>query len=187
MSFVTYNPTAVRFESLSEADDQEQLSAATTNVSLEQIADGLLWVTGRAVNSVNSVLLGDEGQSAHSTVFNTTSYVVDTDLDLELTGVAVGDWIEVFCDGYVEVTGAGEGRVAVRIDYDGVFEYSQTTYLVRAGMAGTFSFGMGFELPAPVGSWTSGILNVRFAGKADSGSSIEVQGPIRMSARQVTR
>lgn len=42
MSFVTYTPTPVHFTTLSEADGVEPLQAATTNVSLEQIADGMV-------------------------------------------------------------------------------------------------------------------------------------------------
>ncbi len=47
MSFVAYTPTPVEPGDLSEADDQEPLAAATTNVSLEQLADWITWLKDR--------------------------------------------------------------------------------------------------------------------------------------------
>lgn len=44
MPFLSYTPTATRLVTLSESDGSERLKAATTNVSLEQLADGIKWL-----------------------------------------------------------------------------------------------------------------------------------------------
>lgn len=44
MPFEDYTPTSTQLVTLSEADDDEPLEASTTNVSLEQLADGIVYV-----------------------------------------------------------------------------------------------------------------------------------------------
>lgn len=143
------------------------------------------YLYNRRFNSADSIQVDGEGGGAYSQNFNTTSYVVDSSLDLTLTGVAVGDWVEFNVNGYATLTGAGIGRIGIFVEYDGVFSALLTNYLVKA--TGPFAFGFGLFLPAPVGTWTSGILNLNFAGQADSGSSILVEGVINFAAKQFAR
>lgn len=46
MAFTAYVPTPNELVTLNRADGSELLSAATTNVSLEQLADGVVWING---------------------------------------------------------------------------------------------------------------------------------------------
>lgn len=54
MGFPAYTPSPVRLVTLSEADGDENLSSATTNVSLEQLADGIKYLDDTLVAATTS-------------------------------------------------------------------------------------------------------------------------------------
>jgi hypothetical protein len=60
MAFVTYTPPAggTRLVTLSEADGSERLKAATTNVSLEQLARGVIWLDSNLLHAPGGVVTG---------------------------------------------------------------------------------------------------------------------------------
>lgn len=70
MPFPEYTPVPTRLVTLAEADDGEQLAAATTNVSLEQLADGILWVDS---NSVRVPAIVDQWTALRTPVINEVS------------------------------------------------------------------------------------------------------------------
>lgn len=51
MPFADYTPSPVQLVTLSEADGSEPLGAGTTNVSLEQLADGVQYLNERAIQA----------------------------------------------------------------------------------------------------------------------------------------
>lgn len=59
MSFVTYTPTPTRLVTLTEADGSEPLEAATTNISLEQMADGILWLDQNTPKNTGGIMVID--------------------------------------------------------------------------------------------------------------------------------
>lgn len=55
MSFTPYAPVPTKLVTLTRADGAEPLNSATTNVSLEQLADGVAWLNNIADNLYSQV------------------------------------------------------------------------------------------------------------------------------------
>ncbi len=82
MSFPTYTPTPTEPGDLVEADGSEPLQAATTNVSLEQLADWIAWLTRETrpwakitTNGLGGVTVDDHEGIDTGAVTVTSTYV----------------------------------------------------------------------------------------------------------------
>jgi len=105
----TYSPTAVAISSITLPADGENIDAADVNGPLQNVADGVKYVTERGLIDVETVALS-------SLVTTTsTSFSDVTGLSITLTGGAVGDVLIVDFTGYGQVD-AATLRIFVRIN-----------------------------------------------------------------------
>jgi hypothetical protein len=58
MAFPAYTPTPTRLVTRSRADGSEKLRASTTNVSLEQLADGIQWLDENRLSTTGGTISG---------------------------------------------------------------------------------------------------------------------------------
>lgn len=113
MSFVDYTPTPTQLTTLSEADDQEPLEAATTNVSLEQLADAYAHLDEDKLSAPGGVVSGnvqfednvqvDGNVVVGGTLEVTGNATFDGDVDID-DNLVVGDQLNVGT--YIHFTGA---------------------------------------------------------------------------------
>ncbi len=98
MAFPPYTPTPTKIVTLSRADGSEPLQAATTNVSLEQLADAVAYCQARVCLASSAIWYRDT-EPPNVLQFGSTSYATNvsdaTALTFTVAGVVAGDIIHV--------------------------------------------------------------------------------------------
>jgi hypothetical protein len=124
MPFGDYTPTPTQLITLSEADDEEDLAAATTNVSLEQLADAIAYLQDR-LSTYSASGSGAGIIETYSAPANTGSfvYVSSTIVVLDVASCVAGDLLRMtFATNIQMVLTQGnvrEMRLVVIEDYGG--------------------------------------------------------------------
>jgi hypothetical protein len=117
MAFPAYTPTPTRLVTLSRADGSEKLRASTTNVSLEQLADGIAWLD----QSKQETFVHGGSGSPTSDLYSWTSApsgpedYQDSGVYLDVTGCALGDTFVVTMSGNFESDNSTTGYNRVRL------------------------------------------------------------------------
>lgn len=98
MAFIGYTPTPTKLVTLTYGDGNQTLSAATTNVSLEQLADAVAYCQGRVCLASSSIWYRDT-EPPNVLQFGSTSYATNvsdaTALTFTVAGIVTGDVIHV--------------------------------------------------------------------------------------------
>lgn len=175
MAFPPYTPTPTKLVTLARADGSELLSAATTNVSLEQLADAIAYIHGRAYVE-SAVWTGDPGFSNVSEApsaygFPNATYLPNgTDanaLKVTLPSVLSGDIIHIDVSMHVVMPASVFGYLRVGITHGAGTEYTAAGLCTAAGGASGQSFDV--SLLTRVAASASGSTVVRVLGRNTGG------------------
>lgn len=147
MPFPAYTPTPTRLVTLNEADDQEDLSAATTNVSLEQLADGVAWLDGNTVKTGGGTFTGLVTFGDGATIGAGQPFTVDPE-QIFLSPPIADDWTTVAASMIRSADGVASSRAMAVPKSPGV-AYQQLALADGATIDGIRIYITANAAPAP--------------------------------------
>lgn len=187
MAFIGYTPTATKLVTLTYADGGEDLNAATTNVSLEQLADAVLYC--QTHGSVGSgIWKRDEDDGALGTwAFNSGTYAPNsttpTDWSVTVASVQSGDVLHIDAAFYLRAPANTTGNIRIGVTHGAGTEYFAPGSRQLGGTS-TDSVDHIVSMHSRVLATASGSTRVRLLGKytgAGGQVSLIAYGELRVS------
>jgi hypothetical protein len=180
MTMIDYTPTPNKLVDLVYADGNEPLAAATTNVSLEQLADAVAYCQTHGF--VASAIWLDETESPIGVwQFTSTSYAANTtavnDWRVSVAGVVAGDVLIIDASFVMQTPISTSGYVKIGVAHGGGAEYQAPGLRAFLG-SGSGTSGLSASMSCRVVASGSGTTVVRLLGKySGPGGSVGLFGP----------